>query len=255
MRIENPVAQGNRRFEQAADQALLSPELALAQLARSVETSELRTRACSARRTIVTLAGAEHKILTVGLVQRGWPEHFDMVDFTAVLAGDAFRRKRLTNAPRIVRQRLQIAKRQLERTIMGQKEPVPAPGDISAYGSETVHLDTDVRREAVARHIRDRDSSRFMKLRLNDPHRSLDAMKPRRDLAHIRESCCQADRPVPAHSEIPDVIEENHARHTRGIGGFRKQSPYNRIRASRLIHDGGTEVIVLFSKDLNPFFE
>ena len=81
----------DRAFEDAADDALLPPDLARAQLAVGGQAGQLGAGAGAARRAVVGLAGAEHEVPAVGAGRGRRAEQLDVVDLAAVRAGDALR--------------------------------------------------------------------------------------------------------------------------------------------------------------------
>src|ERR1051326_3744522 len=107
--INQPVFHRDRSFENAADDALLTPYLAGLQLAVGIEARELRAGAGAAGRAVVRAAGAEHEILAVraGIGRR--TEQLDVVDFAPVRSTDAVPLKRPADVPRARRQLFQTA--------------------------------------------------------------------------------------------------------------------------------------------------
>ena len=69
--IELAIHHGDRAFEDAADDALLAPDLARLQFAIGVQAGQLGAGAGAARRAVVGLAGAQHEVLAVG-ARRQW---------------------------------------------------------------------------------------------------------------------------------------------------------------------------------------
>ena len=108
------------RLEHAADDALLPPHLASAQLAVGGEAGELRARAGAARRAVVGLAGAQHEVAAVGAGRASRAEQFDVVDQRAVRAGDALRDQRVADRRAEVGQRLDVARR-VQRAARGRR--------------------------------------------------------------------------------------------------------------------------------------
>ena len=84
-------------------------------------------------------------------------------------------------------------------------------------------------------------------------HRRLDAVFSRSNATQIRKSGDQADGAVAAHSQIAHIIEKDYARCARGIDRLAKQRPHDDVRTARLIHHGGTEIIVFGPKTFKPF--
>lgn len=53
---------------------------------------------------------------------------------------------------------------------------------------------------------------------------------------------------MPAHAQVSDIIEEDHARRASGIDWFTEQSADHYIRSAGLGYNGGAEAIVLAAK-------
>src|ERR1043165_336896 len=64
-RMDHVVDNSHRSFENAADDALLSPDLSFFQLTIGNETCQFRARAGATWRAVVGVAGTEYKILTI----------------------------------------------------------------------------------------------------------------------------------------------------------------------------------------------
>ncbi len=77
-----------RSLEDAADDALLAPDLARLEFAVGVEARELGAGAGAAGRAVVRLAGAEDEVLAVGAGRGGRSEQLDVVDLAAIGPGD-----------------------------------------------------------------------------------------------------------------------------------------------------------------------
>src|SRR5437879_4859412 len=97
-RDDPAVDDAERALEDAADDALLPPDVALAQLAVGEEAGELGAGPGAAGRAVVCHAGAEDEIAAVGVgVARG-AEQLDVIDQAAVGAGDALALQRPADA-------------------------------------------------------------------------------------------------------------------------------------------------------------
>ena len=98
-RVDGVAGDADLAFEEAADDALLPPDLAFLQFAAGVEAGELGACAGAARRAVVGFAGTEDEVLAVyALLLRGG-EQLDVVDLVPTLARDALRGKRLPDSP------------------------------------------------------------------------------------------------------------------------------------------------------------
>src|SRR5258706_11818585 len=58
----------------------------------------------------------------------------------------------------------------------------------------------------------------------------------------------QANRAVTTHSEVADVVEENHAGITRRIGRLDQERAHDDIGAAWLIHNRGTKRVVMLAQ-------
>jgi len=96
--------------------------------------SQLGTGSGAARRTVIRLAGTQHKILAVGTTIACSTEQFDVIYLFSIFPGDAIARQGFTNPPGKVRQLLDSRQSQFLIVLTDKKEPVATPGDISAIG-------------------------------------------------------------------------------------------------------------------------
>ena len=127
-------AVADRAFEDAADDALLPPDLALAELAVGDQARELGAGAGAAGRAIVGLAGAEDEVLAVGTGRGGRAEQLDVVDLAAVGARDPLCGQGLTDSPGDVGQPFDVRQGEVLAVVADEEEPVATPGDIATYG-------------------------------------------------------------------------------------------------------------------------
>ena len=72
------------------------------------------------------------------------------------------------------------------------------------------------------------------------------------DAVHVGQSSNKANRAVTAHSEVANIVKENDTGGARGIDRLAEQSAYDDVGASRLIHYGGTEMVVLVAETFQP---
>src|SRR5437868_3231347 len=79
-RNDQAVADVDRALENAADDAFLPPDFALADLAVLIETGKLGTRAGPAWRAVICLSGTEDEVLAVGRRMRRRSEQFDVIN-------------------------------------------------------------------------------------------------------------------------------------------------------------------------------
>ncbi len=73
------------------------------------------------------------------------------------------------------------------------------------------------------------------------------------DLPEVSQRRDQADRPVTAHAEKPDVIKENHACGARRVLGGNQHGTHNHIRTAWFIYYRRPERIMLFAEVLHFF--
>ena len=104
-------------------------------------------------------------------------------------------------------------------------------------------LDGELLDRPVARDVADRHLVGTVQRRLDDADRRLDPVRPRPDLAQVGERHQQADRPVAAHPEVADVVEEDHPGGARRVGRLDQERPDHRVRPPRLVADGRPELI------------
>src|SRR5207245_5199203 len=111
-----------------------------------------------------------------------------------------------------------------------QKEPIASPSDVS---SETFH--GNILGETVTRHIADRNIAGCMQLRRHNSNWRFDSVQPRSQTAEICERFHDADRAVPAHAEVADVVEEDYGGGRRRISGWKEQRTDEGIGSARLV--------------------
>ena len=68
------------------------------------------------------------------------------------------------------------------------------------------------------------------------------------DASEMRERSHEADGAVPAHAEIADVVEENHAGLAGRIRRIAEQRADDGVRSARLVDDRGAEAIEVLRK-------
>jgi len=78
--MDGAVANGHPAVEHASDQTLLTPHFARANFPIGVESGEPGAGARTARRPVVTPAGAEHEVSVFGA-------HLNMIDFRTTNSG------------------------------------------------------------------------------------------------------------------------------------------------------------------------
>ena len=89
----------------------------------------------------------------------------------------------------------------------------------------------------------------------NNTDRRLDAMRARSDAIQVCERLDHADRSMPAHSEVSDAVEKNHAGHARIIDRLTQQRSDNSVGAARFVDNRATKIVVFVSKAFDPVRE
>src|SRR5579862_6319933 len=122
--------------------------------------------------------------------------------------------------------------------MLDEIKPVAAPGDIPGYRADARHFAGHVLCPAIARHVVYRNRAVLTEGGGHDAGARLEPMHAGLQTPEVRECCDHADRAVPAHAEIRDVVEEDDARDAALVLRVDEQRPDDRIRAPRLIDDG-----------------
>ena len=135
-----------------------------------------------------------------------------MVDQGAVLAAHALGLKRIADRGRGHRQRTDVRELEIAGRKRGEEEPIAAPGDVSAHGSQTLDLDRDRFGETITLDILDRRRAAVDQLHADHPDRGLEAMASGLEPAHMRKRHGETDRPVAAHADSADIVEVDDAR-------------------------------------------
>src|SRR5579863_4272142 len=201
------------RAKAAADDALLNPDLAGAQFSVGGEAGELGAGPGPAGRAVVGAARAEDEIAAHRVARPRGGEKLDMVDSRAVPPTHAQRQKRVMNGGRGLGQAADIGKLKLAgRRGRSEEEPVAAPRDIALDLAEPLDLDRDRFGEAITLDILDNGCRIVDQFDADDSDRRLEAMAPSPEAPHMGERDGEADRPVAAHAEIADIVEEDDAR-------------------------------------------
>lgn len=237
-------------FKDAADNAFLSPDLALAELAVLEKARKLCTRARAARAPVVFESRAEHKVSAVCIQRRR--EKLDVVYHGAVFAGHIVGAESCPNIDRIFGELFEISEVDRQPVVADEKEPIAAPGDIAYDAAAAGHVDLDRLCKAIARNVSYRDRSVIVKRGLDRADRCFDLVFTGRDAAHILQSLDEADRTVPAHSEVSDIIEIDDAGSRGLIYRFAQKRPNDGIVTSWFANDGRTKPVIFTAKYLEP---
>jgi hypothetical protein len=231
--------------ESTAENAFLNPRLVFFEFLVGSKAREFGAGAGAARGTIECFAGTLNKIAGMRAGNGRWTEKFDVINFRKALIVD-----RLANAPTEFSELFSIGERQVVSVLFGEEKPVATPRDITPNGTHAGNLSNKGFFRAPTRNVDDGDFAIFMKGRRDDANRCLDAMLARTNAAHVSESRDQPNGSVTAHAQITDVVEENDAGDTGGIGWFEKRCADNNIGATRFVYDSGAEGVVLIAENV-----
>jgi len=78
---------------------------------------------------------------------------------------------------------------------------------------------------------------------------------PRTDSSHVGEGRYDTDGAMTAHSEVPNVVEEDHGRGGLWINGFAEERADYNLRSARLTDDSAPEVVEFAPKALHPAWQ
>jgi hypothetical protein len=133
-------------------------------------------------------------------------KQLNVVDFRVALRID-----RLAQAPRQLCQRVDIGQLDRLALVRNEKEPVSAPCNIAFHWTKTRDIDDNLPGLAVARYIGNADRAIGVQLRIYRTDRRVDAVGARCKAPHVCERRNQPDGSVPAHAEVADIVEKDHA--------------------------------------------
>src|SRR6266702_2649573 len=150
-------------------------------------------------------------------------KQLDVIDLCAVRAGNAGGSESLAHLPRECRELLNMIDEKLERMLFNQKEPVASPRHISVKGTVPWHVNRNPRAMTIRINIPDGDFAVFCQRNSHVSDGSFKEMLPQTDSAEIGERGCHPDHAMTAHTQIPSVVEENHACCRRGVNRFNHQ--------------------------------
>jgi hypothetical protein len=215
-------------FEDAADDAFLTPDFAGGEFAVCGEAGELGAGAGAAGGTVVFGAGAEDEVAAVvrGIVRRG--EEFDVIDFGVAggVEGGA-------DGERGLGELGDVFAGEGEAVVGYQEKPVATIGDVSG---EAAGLDGFG--FAVGGDVADADAAVGVKGGGDDADGGFDAVVSGGDAAEVAEGDDEADHAVAAHAEEADVVEENDAGGAGGVFGFHEKSADDDFVAAGFAEDG-----------------
>lgn len=136
--------------------------------------------------------------------------------------------------------------------IVDEKKPVSTPGDVADDRAASGYLDLNIRGTAVAWDIVNGDVSVVMQDGLDFAYRGFDFVCASVESVHVGERGDESDGAVPAHSEVADIVEEDHARGAVAIDWIAKQTSDDNVRTTGLGDDGRAERIVIAAEAFQP---
>ena len=139
--------------------------------------------------------------------------------------------------------------------VLRQEEPVAAPGDVAGDDAETLDLDANVLEMPVAIDVVDDRVISVDQFDADHADRRLEAMAPRSDATEMRQRRRGADRPVAAHAEKADVVEEDQTGGASRILRLAQQRADQRVEAARLVDDESPDMIEFLGEALTPLGE
>lgn len=231
--------------EDAAHDALLTPDLARRELSVGVETGELRTRSGAAGRAVVGSAGTEHEVATVRVRIGARGEELDVVDLAPVVAAHARCGERLTDPPGEVGELVDVREGQLRAVIVDEEEPVAAPGHVSVHDPVSGNVEAHGPRDPATRNVAHLDLAVEMEGGGDRAGRSVEAVQTGPDPTEMGQRRDHSDRPMHAHPEGPDVVEEEEPGDGCGVVRREEERSDERIGTARLVHDGRAERVVV----------
>ncbi len=175
-------------------------------------------------------------------------EEFDVIHF-----GIALRINGLPYAPGKTSQSFDAGRFQLLAVRFHQEEPITTPGYVSRDDADFRHIDRNLPCLAKAGDVGHRDRAVGVQPGRDNADGRFDAVFARLDAIQMGERGHQADHAVPAHAQVADVIEEDHAGRARSVARLAKQSANEHVGAAWLIDDRRTKTVVLLLEGAQPF--
>src|SRR3954447_913619 len=130
--MDAPVNHFDSALKHAADNALLPPHFAFAQLSISKETRQLCARPGPAWRAVVRFTGTQYKIFTIHSRQLRRREQLNVIDFMTAVAGNAVSIEGLPNGPCEVGKGFHVVQGKFI-VVFDEEKPIPAPRNISVH--------------------------------------------------------------------------------------------------------------------------
>jgi hypothetical protein len=89
----------------------------------------------------------------------------------------------------------------------------------------------------------------------DNAHRCFDLMLPGTDAAYVGKCCDQSDHSMTAHSQIADIVKENHSGNTSRIYRLTKKCAHKDIRAAWFVDNSGAKVVVALCETMEAIRE
>src|SRR5262249_49042632 len=138
----------------------------------------------------------------------------------------------------------------LHRVIVNQKEPIAAPCHIASDFSVLRHVDRYTLGAAETWDVVDCNLSRGVQDRMDRSHWSLDLVLSRLNSSHVRQGHDQTDRSVATHSQIANIITEDHPGGGGRIDRLAEKSTDHDVGSTRLVNIRGAKRVVLVAKTI-----
>lgn len=174
-------------------------------------------------------------------------EQFDVIHFRAALGIHG-----LPHAPAVIRERVGVLQREFLSVLRDEEKPIAAPGDVAGDFAQAGNVHGEILFRAPAWNVGDRDFAVRMQRGGDDTHRGFNPVLAGFDPSEMRERDNEANRPVPAHAEVADVVEEDDAASAGLVLGLDQQRTDDDLRAARFVDDGGAVVVEVALKSRAP---
>ena len=160
---------------------------------------------------------------------------------------------RLPDPPAIIREGLHIGEGEFVAVLPDEVKPIAAPRHITRHLADTGNINGEILLSTPARDVGDRNFSAGVQRRCDDPDRSFDLVLSGFEAVQVGESDHKANRAMTAHSEITDVVEEDHSADAGLVHRFDEQRADDRLRAAWLVDDGRPIAVELEPESLAAF--
>lgn len=176
-----------------------------------------------------------------------------MIDFLAIVAGDAVFRERLADRPCERREFVDISQRQTERVIVHEKEPVSSPGYVADDWAVSGYFDLNICGTAMAGNVVDGDVAIGVEGRFDLSYGRFDLVCAWRNALHVGEGGDESDGAVATHAQVADIVEEDDAGGAVAVHRCAEESADDDVGTARFGDDCRAEGIVIAAKALEAF--